>query len=45
MCSLPSIQARDLEEFQQSRTKQTRKPEAEAIEILVSDNKILLNRI
>jgi len=45
MCALPNIQARDLEEFLQPRTKQTKKPEAETIEILMSDNMILLNRI
>jgi hypothetical protein len=45
MCSLPNIQARDLEEFLQSRTKQTRKSEAQAIEIFVSDPVILLNRV
>jgi hypothetical protein len=45
MCSLPNIQARDLEEFLQPRTKQTKKPEVEAIEIIVPETVILLNRV
>jgi hypothetical protein len=35
MCSLPNIQARDLEELLQPRKKQTKKTEAETIEIIV----------
>jgi hypothetical protein len=45
MCSLPNIQARDLEEFLQPRPKQTKKLEAETIEIIMSDATILLNRV
>lgn len=45
MCAFPNIQARDLEEFLQPRAKPTKKPEAETIEILMSDNVILLNRV
>jgi hypothetical protein len=45
MCSLPIIQARDLEEFLQPRTKQTKKPEAETIEIIIPDRIILLNKV
>ena len=45
MCSLPNIQARDLEEFLQPRPKQTKKPESEMIEIIMPDATILLNRV
>jgi hypothetical protein len=45
MCSLPNIQARDLEEFLHPRTKQTNNPEIETIEIIMSDKVILLNRV
>jgi hypothetical protein len=45
MCSLPNIQPRDLQDFSQPRTKKTKKPEAETIEITMSDPVILLNRI
>ena len=45
MCTLPNIQARDLEEFLQPRTKQTKKPEDETIEIIMPDTIELLNRV
>jgi len=45
MCSLPNIQARDLEEFLQPRPKQPKKLEAETIEIIIPDTMILLNRV
>jgi hypothetical protein len=45
MCSLPNIQPRDLEEFLKPRTKQTKKTEAETIEIIMSEPVILLNRV
>jgi hypothetical protein len=45
MCTLPNIQARDLEEFLQPRKEQAKKPKAETIEITMSDPMILLNRV
>ena len=45
MCSLPNIQARDLEEFLQPRKTQTKKPAAEMIELIVPDKMVLLNRV
>jgi hypothetical protein len=35
MCSLPNIQTRDLEELLQQRKKQTKKADAETIEIIM----------
>jgi hypothetical protein len=45
MCTLPNFQRRDLEEFLQPRKKQAKKPKAEAIEIIMPDTMILLNRV
>jgi hypothetical protein len=45
MCTLPNFQVRDLEEFLEPRKKQTKKLEAETIEIIMPDTMILLNRV
>jgi len=45
MCSLPNIQARDLEEYLQPRKNQTKKSQAETIETIVPDKMVLLNRV
>jgi hypothetical protein len=45
MCTLPNFQVRDLEEYSKPRKKQTKKPKAETIEIIIPDTMILLNRV
>jgi hypothetical protein len=45
MCSLPNIQARDLEEFLQPRTKHTVKRETITMEIVDYDSTIMLQRV
>jgi len=45
MCTLPNYQVRDLEELLQPRKKQTEKPKAETIEIIMPGTMMLLNRV
>ena len=46
MCSLPNIQAQDLEEFSQSRKKQIKKIETNTVEIvMIPKSQLLENSI
>lgn len=45
MCSLPNMQARDLEELLQRRKKQMKKTEAKTVKIIIPDYLSLENSI
>jgi len=45
MCILPNFATRDLTELEQKRKKETKKAEAEAVEIIIPEHQLLENSI